>query len=272
MARRVKTLMERIRKNIALPEMKILPGQLAFFVILMLVPLIALILSIASNLHISDNMLDTIKTSQLPEMIISFIEYIDANDGLHVNTTIFFVSALILASNGPNSMIIASNQIYKLKSKGFLYDRVKSVFMLLVLILLVLFVIVVPVLGNYIIRWINVVVASENISSYISTIYSILNLPISWFFIFFSVKLLYTLAPDERIPSKNVNYGALFTSFGWILFTKLYSVYINVFSGYSTIYGGISGLLVLMWWIYFLMYIFVMGMALNVSKYEERKE
>ena len=49
-------------------------------------------------------------------------------------------------------------------------------------------------------------------------------------------------------------------------------MYINVFSGYSTIYGGISGLLVLMWWIYFLMYIFVMGMALNVSKYEERKE
>ena len=141
MARRVKTLMERIRKNIALPEMKILPGQLAFFVILMLVPLIALILSIASNLHISDNMLDTIKTSQLPEMIISFIEYIDANDGLHVNTTIFFVSALILASNGPNSMIIASNQIYKLKRQGFLYDRVKSVFMLLVFILLVLFVI-----------------------------------------------------------------------------------------------------------------------------------
>ena len=169
----------------------------------------------------------------------SFIEYIDANDGLHINTTIFFVSALILASNGPNSMIIASNQIYKLKSKGFLYDRVKSVFMLLVLILLVLFVIVVPVLGNYIIRWINVVVASENISSYISTIYSILNLPISWFIIFFFFFLFYTLSPVERIPCRNVNYGALFTSFGWILFTKLYSVYINVFSGYSTIYGGI---------------------------------
>lgn len=272
MARRVKTFMDRIRKNIALPEMKILPGQLAFFVILMLIPLIALILSIASNLHISDNMLKTITNSQLPDIIINFIEYVDANEGLQVNTIIFFISALILASNGPNSMIIASNQIYKIKSKGFLYDRIKSLFMLFILILLVLFVIIVPVLGNYIIQWINIIFTSNDITSYITTIYSILNLPISWFFIFVSVKLLYTLAPDERIPSRNVNYGAIFTSFGWILFTKLYSVYINVFSGYSTIYGGISGMIVLMWWIYFLMYIFVMGMALNVSKYEERKE
>ena len=33
-------------------------------------------------------------------------------------------------------------------------------------------------------------------------------------------------------------------------------------------YGGISGVIVLMWWIYFLAYFFVLGMALNVSKYE----
>lgn len=272
MARRVKTLMERIKKNIALPEMKILPGQLAFFVVLTLVPLIALILSIASNLHVSNNMLETIQSSQLPDMIIYFVEYIASNDGVHINTIIFFVSALILASNGTNSMIIASNQIYKIKNKGFIYDRIKAIFMLFVMIFLVLFIIVVPVLGNYIVKWVNLIITNETITSYISTIYSILNLPISWFFIFFAVKLLYTLAPDERIPSKNVNYGALFTSFGWIVFTKLYSVYINVFSGYSNIYGSMSGLLVLMWWIYFLMYIFVMGMALNVSKYEEKKE
>ena len=50
MARRVKTLLERIKKNIALPEMKILPGQLAFFFVLTLVPIIALVLFLVSYL------------------------------------------------------------------------------------------------------------------------------------------------------------------------------------------------------------------------------
>ena len=80
------------------------------------------------------------------------------------------------------------------------------------------------------------------------------------------------MAPDQRIPSYKVNYGAVFTSFSWLIFIKLYSVYLNVFGGYNNIYGSISSLIVLMWWIYFLSYLFVMGMALNVSKYENKND
>lgn len=272
MAKRVMTLFERIKKNIALPEMKILPGQLAFFFVLTIVPIVALVLSIASNLHISTDIIDSFVNSQLPDNIIVLIKYISSSDGAHINTIIFFVSALILASNGTYSMIISSNQIYKVKDKGFIYDRIKSIFMLFILIFLVIFIIVVPVLGNFIIKGISVVLDNNSIVEYIYMFYQVLNIPLSWFFIFFSIKLLYTIAPDSNISSRNVNYGALFTSFSWVIFTKLYSVYINVFNGYSTIYGSISSLLVLMWWIYFLSYLFVMGMALNVSKYEEKKE
>jgi len=272
MARRVKTLYERIKKNIALPEMKILPGQLAFFFVLTLVPIVALILSIASNLNISTRFINSIIDSQFPDSIIELIKYISSSEGAHINTIIFFISALVLASNGPYSMIIASNQIYKIKNKGFIYDRIKSIFMLMILIFLVIFIIAVPVLGNYIIKGISILLNNNSIGDYIYTIYKIINLPLSWFFIFFAIKLLYTMAPDSKIPSRNVNYGALFTSFSWVVFTKLYSLYINVFGGYTTIYGSISGLLVLMWWIYILVYLFVMGIALNVSKYEEKKE
>ena len=272
MARRVKTLLERIKKNIALPEMKILPGQLAFFFVLTLVPIIALVLSVASNLHISSSAIDSFISSQLPDSVIGVVKYVVSSEGAHINTIIFLVSALVLASNGTYSMIIASNQVYKLKNKGFIYDRIKSIFMLFVLIFLLIFIIIVPVLGNYIVKGISIILNNNTISNYISMFYQILNLPISWFFIFFGIKLLYTMAPDSKIPSRKVNYGAIFTSFTWVIFTKLYSVYMNVFNGYTTLYGSISSLIILMWWIYFLAYLFVMGIALNVSKYEEKKE
>jgi membrane protein len=272
MAKRVLTLVDRIMKNIALPEMKILPGQLAFFFVLTLVPIIALILSIVSNLRIPTNVLNTMIENQFPDTIVEFVKYLSSNDGANINTIIFFVSALVFASNGTYSMIIASNQIYKIKNKGLIYDRIKAIFLMFILIFLLIFIVFVPVFGDFIVKFVTTIVKNSNINYFINIFYQVVNLPLSWFFIFISIKLLYTIAPDNKISSKNVNYGAFFTSLTWILFTKLYSLYINTFGGYANIYGSISSLLVLMWWIYFLSYLFVMGMALNVSKYEDKKE
>ena len=272
MARRVLTLVERIKKNIALPEMKILPGQLAFFFILTIIPLVASIFSIASNLHISKSFINSLIETQFPDTIVSFVKFLSANEGAELNKLVFFISALILASNGTNSMITASNQIYKIKNKGYIYDRIKALFMLVILILLILFIIAVPVCGDYLMKGFSALLNMDIFDTYIYSIYKVLNLPISWFFIFFSIKLLYTLAPDQKLPSRKVNYGALFTSFSWVIFTKLFSIYVSTFGRYTTIYGGISSLLVLMLWIYILAYLFVLGMVLNVSKYEEKKE
>ena len=80
------------------------------------------------------------------------------------------------------------------------------------------------------------------------------------------------MAPDIRINPKEVNYGALFTSCSWIIVTQIYSLYVEHFSNYSNFYGNLSNLLVLMWWIYILSYIFVLGIGLNVTKYQLTKE
>ena len=160
--------------------------------------------------------------------------------------------------------------MYKIKNKGFLYDRLKSIGMLIIIILLFLFVMIVPILGNYITKTINTVFQND-ISKQIRSLYNFLNLPLSWIFIFYSIKLLYIVSPDARISRKNVTYGALFTSLSWLIFTKIYSIYLTSFVNFNTIYGSISNIIILMWWIYFLSYIYVMGMALNVTKYEEKE-
>ncbi len=272
MAKRVTTLIERLKKNIQLPEMKILPGQLAFFFILTLIPLAALVIVVASRLHISNDFITSLAQTRFPDTIVTLVRYVALSSGAHTNFIIFFISALILASNGTYSMILASNQIYKVKGKGLIYDRVKAIFMLLILIFLLIFVTLVPVLGNFIVKTISILVANDVFSNYLTTIYQVLHLPISWFFIFVSIKLLYTMSPDVRLSSKKVTYGALFTSISWVIFTRLYYFYLNVFGGYTSLYGNISGIIVLMWWIYFLSYFYVMGIALNVSKYEETEE
>ena len=71
------------------------------------------------------------------------------------------------------------------------------------------------------------------------------------------------MAPDKPIPSRNVNYGAIFTSLGWVIITTIYSFYINNYANYSVIYGGLANLVILLLWFYLLAYIFVVGLALN---------
>ena len=54
--------------------------------------------------------------------------------------------------------------------------------------------------------------------------------------------------------------------------TWAYSVYIDYFSDFETIYGGISNILFLMLWINLIAYIFVLGMNLNAAREEMIKE
>ena len=269
MKRRIITLYKRLMKNIKKPEMLILPGQLSFFFLLTLIPLAALFISILSSFNISSNFIEELVN--VPDALKSIIDTLSNTSRANVNAIIFFVSALFLASNGTHSMIIASNKLYNIKDMNYVKRKIKSIVMLLVLIGLLLFIMVVPVFGDMIITLIRDL-TGYTIGNFVRIIYNILKYPISLILVFYAIKLLYIMAPDTKINPKEVNYGALFTSGMWILVTQGYSLYVEHFSNYSNLYGNLSNLLVLMWWVYILSYIFVLGIGLNVTKYQLNKE
>ena len=78
------------------------------------------------------------------------------------------------------------------------------------------------------------------------------------------------MAPDKKIPSQNVNGGAIFTTIGFILITSLYSYYIQEFANYSIFYGSLANIVILMLWVYLLSYVFVIGMAMNYHEELEK--
>ncbi len=270
MRRRIEVLYNRLIKNIRKPEMLILPGQLSFFFLVTIVPLAALFISIFSQFNISTDFSKDLIISNIPEAMINMINTLASSAKANTNAIILFTSALILASNGTNSMIIASNKIYNVKDKFFVTRRLKSIVMMAVLICLLLFIFIVPVCGDMIIKLLQSV-TSTTFGNIIKFTYTCLKYPLSFLLVFISVKLLYIMAPDITINPKEVSYGAIFTSASWVIVTRLYSIYVANFSNYSNLYGSLSSILVLMWWIYILAYIFVLGMGLNVTKYQLTK-
>ena len=102
----------------------------------------------------------------------------------------------------------------------------------------------------------------------IYNMFLILKWPIAIIVIFILIKVLYTLAPDKKIPSKYVNKGVMFTTIGWVIATSIYSFYATNIANYDLIYGSLSSIMVLLIWVYVMSYILVIGIAINTNIYE----
>ena len=126
--------------------------------------------------------------------------------------------------------------------------------------------------GNKILNLILSFIPDKNIVNLIYYLFIILKWPFALFVVFFNVKLIYTIAPDWKIMSKHTTKGALFTTISWILVIQIYSFWVNHFSNYDLFYGSLSNIVILMLMVYFISYILVIGIDINVKSYEYKIE
>ena len=251
-----------------LPEMLILPGNLLFFLILSLAPLISLFGLVASSLSLSTSSITNYVSNFLPKEVIEILlPFIDGS-GINITNIVLVIIGFFVASNGPDSIITASNFLYKTENKNYIYRRVKAIFMTFWLLLLFVFVLIVLAFGSFIL---NKLLSFGVLGEFISNNYIIIILiktVIAFIIIFITIKVIYTIAPDKTIKSKYVNYGALFATFAIIIITTFYSIYVNNVAHYDIIYGGLANIAILMLLIYIISYIIVLGIAINHNYYE----
>ncbi len=266
---RARAFLKKVFHIIKRPEMRILPGQLAFFFVLSLIPLIALVGTIASSFNISVASLEEMMKAALPGNISETLLTYVSGKGLNFNIIIFFISAFVLASNGAHSMIITSNEIYKIECEQIIQRRIKAILMTFILVLLLVFLLIVPVYGDSILQLAIEYSNHNSTVEFISIIYQILKYPLSLSLIYVNIKLLYIIAPDKKITTASTTYGAVFTTITWTLATEIYSFYVATFANYDIFYGSISSIIILLMWVYILSYIFVIGMAINAGERED---
>lgn len=271
MKKRIKSLLIRIYKTVNMSEMVLLPGQLAFFLVLAIIPTVTLIAYGASILNLSLDFIFEFFSKAFSNDIANLILSTSSNINQGLELTIVLVICYYLSSNGSSAIIVTSNAIYGVKNSNWFRRRFKAIVMSIIFVLLIVFLLVVPILGNYIIGLIKSVNLNTDITNIIINLYQLLKSPLMWIILFLLIKIIYILAPDRQITGHNANYGAIFTTISWIVITKGYSYYINNVANYSSFYGGLASVCVLMVWFYFLAYTFVIGMSLNYQKETDDK-
>lgn len=265
-----KDFWEDFKKVLNRPDMIILPGQLAFFFVLAIVPTITLITYEAAFLNLSTDVIYDFLSRSFTSDIASLL--LTTKETAHGGIGFFLVVAVgyYIASNGPASIIVTSNAIYGVKQESFFRRRMKAIIMTFVLVLLFIFMLVVPVFGSRIIEMFEYVDISRDVTLGMQKAINFLQGPITWLVMFIFIKILYTMAPNKNVKSKDTSYGAVFTTISWIVITYIYSFYVNNLAHYSTFYGGLANIVILMIWIYFLAYFFTVGMALNSLRDETK--
>ena len=184
--KQVRKFIKKVIYIIGKPYMRVLPGQLAFFTVLSLVPLIALLGTIASYFSISLNSLVNIEKF-LPTAVSSLANTTTSAKGLTFNIIVFLTTAFFLASNGAHSIIITSNEIYGIKGKGYMGRRLKAILITFILVCVIIFTLAVPVFGNSIFNILRMEYGDLRIIEFLSNLFNLVNIPLTMVIMFYMV-------------------------------------------------------------------------------------
>lgn len=264
-----KRYLKKLIKIIKKSEMRILPGNIAFFMVLSIFPIITLSGIFASMFHISLNSILSMMSDILPGQVYNLILPYVSGNGMDIHIGFSMLLGYIFASNGAHSIIVCSNTLYDIPHSNYLSRRIKALFLTIILVVLFVFTLIVLAFGNSILQFILSFDFFGSFGDKIYYLFLLLKWPTAIIFIFFMIKLIFTVSPDKTIKSSNTTKGAFFTTISWMVSTFIYSYYVQHFSHYDIFYGSLANIIIMMIWVYILAYTLVVGIAINTQSYRD---
>lgn len=239
----------------------------AFFIFLSVIPILILITSILPYTPIQEAALMTAVTDVLPTSMDAFaVSLINEIYGKSIAIiSITAVATIWAASKGILALIRALNAINEVhETRNYFILRFKASVDTLALLVIIIISLLVMVFGNQLLSMIEAFVPSIY---FVISIIMHFRFVIVWFVLVFFFVLLYVWLPNKHPKIRSQIFGACFTSTGWLIFSYVFSLYIDKFSGYS-MYGSLSTITIVMIWLYTCMYIMMLGAEFN-SMFDE---
>ena len=236
----------------------------SFFLVLAAFPALLLLLGLLRYTPLEVERLGEMLASFLPEALAEGTEELilltyDNTSGITLGLSV--VTTLWSASRGMYGMITGLNAVYEAEEhRGYFYVRFLSVMytfaFLLVLIL---------TLGLHVFGLRLLFVLKRHSHPFVRFLIGLVDLR---FFLLLFLQTgiftaMYMVLPNGRNRFWDCLPGALLASSGWLVFSNLYSVYVDHFAHLSNVYGSIYAVALSMLWLYFCMAIVFYGGVLN---------
>ena len=238
--------------------------QCAYFTILAFIPLIMLILTLTKYVGIDQYTLFFIIERILPSNTLNNIVLDIVKEVYSKSVGTITISAIFVlwsAGRGFFALCKGLSFVYGIEdSKRFVYFRLRAMILTIIFIIFIILTLLLLVFSNNI----NMLLKERfNIfSAVINTIVKskVLISIVSLFTIF---TLMYKFIPKHKQKIKDQIPGAIFSAVACNAVSLFYSLYIEIFRGFSILYGSLTTVVLAMMWIYACMYSILLGATIN---------
>ena len=271
----MKKLKDLFRKAMMIPEEvgKVHVGayaaQSAYFFMLSLIPIILLLLTMVQYTPVTKADVMTAVIQVFPTSVDSMITSI-VNQVYNQSTGIIpitLVVALWSAGKGVLAMTTGLNCIYDCReTRKYVFLRVRATLYTVMFIVVILLLLILSVFGNSLNLFIlENVPFMTGIADWLIEARTIISPAV---LVIFSL-LIYKFLPNRTDKLLKQLPGAAFAALGWMVVSWIFSVYLDIFKGFSSMYGSLTTIVLIMLWMYFCMYSMLLGAEVNVLLYQE---
>ncbi len=245
------------KKNIAA-----FAASTAFFLFLSMIPLLMALCAILPYTALTeDNLIGAIMRftpDAMNELVVSVVSDVYARSAGTI--TVFAIVTVWSASKAMLALIHGLNAVndFEEKRNYFVLRSIACIYTVIILIamLLALFVMV---FGNVIVDLLLADIPPLHIFVQFIMHFRFL---FSWAVLTLIFALIYAYVPNSKLRFKKQIPGAAFAAVLWSAASYAFSVYVDHFNGFGT-YGGLTTVVILMFWFYLLMYILLIGAHIN---------
>lgn len=260
--RKLFKIIQRFGRQIKEDNVNSYASSCAFFIFLSIIPMIMLLFAILPYTPADPKLLTDWVIEEFPAGTGAFIASIisDVSSRSIGLISITAITTIWAAGKGINALMAGFNAIDKNidRRNGIVLRIISSLYTLIFLAGVV--VLLVIVVGGKAIM--NIIVGDfPNLSAVFGILVNFRSL-ISLVLMSFIFMLCFSLLPCKKHKFRETFPGAVLAALAWTGFSYLFSFYVNRFNAFN-MYGSLTTIIVLMFWLYICMYILFIGANLN---------
>lgn len=254
----------RLVRSLSRQKITIYAAGAGYFIVLSLFPLLVLLLSLLRYTGLEVQTLTGLVSGFVPEALMGSAKRLILSTYHNTSGAVISLSAvtgLWSASRGVYGLLTGLNIVYGVQeNRGYVYTRGISVFYTFLFLLMLLATLVLNVFGTTLLQWLP-----PESFALIDFLWNV----VDWRFLLMLLlqtglfSAMFMALPNCESTFRQALPGAVLASVGWLVFSDLFSLYVENFSGYANIFGSVYAVALSMLWLYFCICIVFYGGALN---------
>lgn len=237
-------------------------ASMAFFLFLSLVPMMILVCAILPYTSLTEqnlvNLITELTVDALDPLISNIIaDVYDKSVGI---LSIAAITTLWSASKGILALIRGLNEVNEVEEqRNYFILRTLASFYTFIMIVILILSLAINVFGNVLL---DIILAKVPETRIVVNFFMNFRFLAVWLVLTVLFTTIYTYVPNKKLRFKMQLPGAAFSAVGWSIFSYFFSLYVENTDSFST-YGSLSIIVIIMLWLYFGMYILLIGAQLN---------